>query len=104
LFQDLALGGSRVTHRRLGGNRGRQKKGGQRGDQTAENTQPDAPTMGYWTGAESCEGHCFTSSTRRFLAWPSGVELSAIGLFCPNPLAVRREAVTPCEVNHATTA
>jgi hypothetical protein len=48
--------------------------------------------------------HCFTSSTRRFFARPSSVELSATGFVWPNPFAESRAAAMLCLVNHETTA
>src|SRR5579862_7289987 len=46
-------------------------------------------------GSSALLAYCFASSTRRFLALPSSVELSATGLDCPKPCAVRRLAATP---------
>ena len=43
-------------------------------------------------------------STRRFLALPSSVRLSAMGTILPYPLAVKRLAATPRWVSQATTA
>lgn len=39
--------------------------------------------------------YCFTNSTRRFLARPSSVELSAMGSREPLPTAVRRSLAMP---------
>ena len=44
------------------------------------------------------------SSTRRFLARPSSVALSATGLPWPSPFAASRGAATPCPVSHDITA
>src|SRR5580692_11889487 len=43
-------------------------------------------------------------STRRFLARPSSVLLSATGLVLPYPCALSRAAVPPCLVSQSTTA
>ena len=48
--------------------------------------------------------YSFTNSTRRFLARPSSVELSAMGLFWPRPLAERRLRSMPISTRRATTA
>jgi hypothetical protein len=45
----------------------------------------------------------FTNSTRRFLARPASVLLSATGLVCPQPLACSRVPEMPWEVSHPIT-
>ena len=47
---------------------------------------------------------CFLISTRRFLARPSSLPLSAIGTFRPYPCAVRRSAAMPFARSHSRTA
>src|SRR5262245_14268949 len=56
-------------------------------------------------GARSIASHCFTNSTRRFLARPSSVSFGANGTTGPVPTAFRRPAGIPyLVVNSLTTA
>ena len=67
---------------------------------TPTSQHPNIPTPQH----SSMPGYSFTNSTRRFLARPSSVELSATGLFWPRPLALNRLPSMPISTRRATTA
>ena len=71
-----------------------------RGPSAAAPLHPNAATPQH----SSMPGYSFTNSTRRFLARPSSVELSATGLFWPRPLALNRLPSMPISTRRATTA